>query len=217
MHCAGTKEGEYRMVRDEEGKGQLYTWSMAEQSWQLVGEIVGQKEKGAERKPLVDRDGRPFECVYDVTFDMPELAGTRIGWHPGDNPYEVAQSFIYEHDIPQDNLDVIAQFVIRNTPENMASTAAAAGQTLVTGFTIPDRYVPSSSGGAAAAGGAPLTTGFTVPDRYVPPSFSTPMTSSPIAPSSFFPQQELVFFAAGSPDSMLRVYSTLSTAHYSLF
>ena len=69
------------MVRDEKGKGQLYTWSMAEQRWQLVGEIVGQKDEQKQRGPLLDRDGRTYECVYDVSFDMPELAGTRIGWY----------------------------------------------------------------------------------------------------------------------------------------
>ena len=131
--------------------------------------------------------------------------------HSGENPYEVAQRFIYEHDIPQDNLDVIAQFIIRNTPEGMAPTAGT-GAPLVTGFTIPDRYIPGSAGGGGgggggggSGGGAHFSTGFTIPDRYVPPSFSTPAPSSQVASSSFFPQQELVFFAAGSPDAMLRI------------
>ena len=127
--------------------------------------------------------------------------------HPGENPYEVAQRFIYAHDIPQDNLDVIAQFIIRNTPEGMAPTAGT-GAPLVTGFTIPDRYIPGSAGGGGSGGdggGAHFSTGFDLPDRYVPPSFSTPAPSSQIASSNFFPQQELVFFAAGSPDAVLRI------------
>jgi phospholipase A-2-activating protein len=61
-----------------------------------------------------------------------------------ENPYAAAQEFIYRHELPQDYLDQIANFIVQNVGStNIATQATTYGDP----FTGGNRYVP---GGATA-------------------------------------------------------------------
>ncbi len=48
----------------------------------------------------------------DISEGAPPL---KLPFNVSENPYEAAQEFIHRHELPQDFLDQIAQFIITNT------------------------------------------------------------------------------------------------------
>ena len=51
--------------------------------------------------------------MFDIELD--EGGKLKLPYNNDQDVWMVAQNFIYKHDIPQGNLETIAQFLIRNT------------------------------------------------------------------------------------------------------
>jgi hypothetical protein len=50
--------------------------------------------------------------VFDIEID--EGVTLKLGYNHGQNPYAVAQDFIWANDLPQEHLDQIANFIDKN-------------------------------------------------------------------------------------------------------
>lgn len=116
--------------------------------------------------------------AYDYMFKV-DLDGKlfSLGYNKGENPYTVAQQFIWQEEISQEYLDQIAKFIITN-----ADTApqAPAGHDYSDPFTGGGRYIPGSSAASSAGASDP----FTGAGRYVPGG-ARPASSTEVAvPSS---------------------------------
>eukprot|EP01130_Rhizamoeba_saxonica_P009718 TRINITY_DN3965_c0_g2_i1.p1 TRINITY_DN3965_c0_g2~~TRINITY_DN3965_c0_g2_i1.p1 ORF type:complete len:728 (-),score=186.10 TRINITY_DN3965_c0_g2_i1:569-2752(-) len=101
----GTTDGETLMVRESEGAF-VYHWEASSRQWKKLGSL----ENAIEQKD------------YDLSFDVEIGEGGRtkkLGYNRGENPYVAAQRFIDENEVPQNFLETIAQFVIKNVPEDM--------------------------------------------------------------------------------------------------
>ncbi|KAF2347538.1 PLAA family ubiquitin binding PFU [Trinorchestia longiramus] len=107
----------------------------------------------------------------------------KLPYNNSDDPYMVAQKFIDTHQLPQDHLDQVAQFIITNSK---AAPAAASAQSFDP-FTGGSRYVPGAAGtsNGIVGGGDP----FTSSSSY---SGSTP----PSVPSSHYPLTIPLLFEA---------------------
>jgi phospholipase A-2-activating protein len=59
--------------------------------------------------------------VFNIELDdKPGRPSLKLPYNSGNDPYMVAQQFIHKHKIRQDSLDEIAQFITKNTHQNVA-------------------------------------------------------------------------------------------------
>lgn len=89
-----------------------------EGSWKKVGDVVGQPKAKDPSGRGKDGGKVMFEGVeYDHVFhiDIDEGVVLKLPYNNGQDPYRVAQDFIYKHQLPQDYLDQIANFIIQNS------------------------------------------------------------------------------------------------------
>lgn len=120
---------------------------MATQQWQMVGQVVDAVGQG--RKQLFE--GREYDFVIDV--DISEGAPPlKLPFNASENPYQAAQDFIHKHELPQDYLEQIAQFIISNT-KGVELGVSSANSQYVDPYTGAGRYVPQ---GASASQPKPV-------------------------------------------------------------
>eukprot|EP01107_Rhizomastix_libera_P001020 TRINITY_DN11858_c0_g1_i2.p1 TRINITY_DN11858_c0_g1~~TRINITY_DN11858_c0_g1_i2.p1 ORF type:complete len:404 (-),score=129.76 TRINITY_DN11858_c0_g1_i2:267-1478(-) len=138
----GKCEGEVKVFNNQ-GKSEAYSWSEANQKWDLIGSVVDGPEGNSSSKEMLN--GKQYDNVFDV--ELPDGGKYKIGINNGDNPYTVAQSFITSHDLDQSFLDEIAEFVTKNTQafqigqqEELPSDPLTGG-----GRYIPQHHQTSSS------------------------------------------------------------------------
>lgn len=117
----GTKDGENKIVRVGNG-AEAYTWSSGDNKWIKIGEVVDSGPTGKQ-----ELFGKEYDYVFDVELD--EGGARKIGYNNGgttifcvthlnyfvDNPYLVAQEFLWREELGQEHLDVVAKFLIKNT------------------------------------------------------------------------------------------------------
>jgi phospholipase A-2-activating protein len=140
LSIPGTKEGEVKMVRNG-GMVEAYQWSRAEGQWMKIGEVVD--AVGNSRKQVFA--GKEYDYVFDV--DIQEGAPPlKLPFNKGDNPYQAAQDFIHANEIPQDYLEQIANFIMKNVGD------------------VTLGNIPSSQYSDPFTGGG----------RYVPPGYTAP-------------------------------------------
>ncbi|KAI8913552.1 WD40-repeat-containing domain protein, partial [Gorgonomyces haynaldii] len=126
LNIVGTRDGQTKMIRVGNAV-EAHQWSDATASWVKIGEVVD--AVGSNRKQLYE--GKEYDFVFDVDIQdgVPPL---KLPYNATDNPYEVAQQFMHRYELPQDYLDQIANFIIKN------SEAVTIGQT-----SNPDPYTGS--------------------------------------------------------------------------
>ncbi|KAL3312264.1 hypothetical protein Ciccas_009142 [Cichlidogyrus casuarinus] len=96
------------LVIKEEGKAFCYQWSMSENNWAKVGEVVG--SQGSKKKMY---QGKEYDFVFDVDFD-PNRPAVKLPFNRNQDPWVVAQDFILKYDLPQDYLETIFQYIQKN-------------------------------------------------------------------------------------------------------
>ena len=69
----------------------------------------------------------------------------KLPYNNGEDPYEKAQAFIHKHQLPQDYLDQIANFIIKNSGGGSASIPQQVGSSCDP-FTGGNAYVSGSGG-----------------------------------------------------------------------
>ena len=69
----------------------------------MVGSSGGEKNM---------HEGKEYDFVFTVELD--EGGTLKLPYNRTDDPYTAAQAFLTRHQIPQDRLDEVAKFIIRN-------------------------------------------------------------------------------------------------------
>jgi phospholipase A-2-activating protein len=138
----GCKDGENLIVRVG-NSAEVYTWSSGESKWTKIGEVVDSAPGG--KKELY---GKEFDYVFDV--DLGDGGMKKIGYNRGDNPYEVAQEFLWREDLGQDYLDQVAKFIIQNVGDApmiigqgvVGATTGTRKDTTTSQAKKPGKYIP---------------------------------------------------------------------------
>lgn len=159
----GTKDGENRIVKNSSGKPEVYMWSMAEEKWTKVGDVVdgpgGTTGGGAVPGKV---NGNDYDFVFEVELGD-DGSKEKLGFNRGENPYLAAQRFIDENELNQEFLDQIAQFIEQQVPAD--ALRPSNGNMPSDPLTGGSRYVPGGSGSESGpTSGDPLTGG----SRYIP-------------------------------------------------
>ncbi|KAI9293034.1 PFU-domain-containing protein [Neoconidiobolus thromboides FSU 785] len=105
----GKKEGEVKMIRNNLNNVEAYQWSMNNQEWVKIGEVVD--AVGNSRKQLYQ--GKEYDYVFDINLSegAPNL---KLPYNVVDNPFTVAMNFIQQNQLPVEYLDQIVQFINQN-------------------------------------------------------------------------------------------------------
>jgi len=167
----GQREGQTKIVKDTAtGTPFLYQWSVASNSWEKVGEVTGGKDEGATLgKKLFE--GKEYDYVFDIDLNGAML---KLPFNRGDNPWMVAQQWIWKNEFDQGFLDAIAQHIITNTPGNEVKEAGN-----VDPFTSSGAYRPGPAP-SFGAGGSGNVDPFTSSGAYRPGNAG----AAPIVPTT---------------------------------
>ncbi|GAB7356700.1 hypothetical protein MBLNU459_g7408t1 [Dothideomycetes sp. NU459] len=139
---SGTKEGQVQMIREDDGSVTAHTWSSAAQQWINVGTVVDSTASSGRK---VSHQGKDYDYVFDVDIEdgKPPL---KLPFNTGQNPYEAAQKFIGDNELPISYLDQVANFILTNT---QGATIGSSQQTQAPGgdpWGSENRYRPGEAG-----------------------------------------------------------------------
>eukprot|EP00290_Baffinella_frigidus_P008213 CAMPEP_0180122658 /NCGR_PEP_ID=MMETSP0986-20121125/3691_1 /TAXON_ID=697907 /ORGANISM="non described non described, Strain CCMP2293" /LENGTH=774 /DNA_ID=CAMNT_0022061857 /DNA_START=102 /DNA_END=2422 /DNA_ORIENTATION=+ len=151
----GDKDGATKIVRVDQ-KAFAYAWNGGESKWEQIGTVV--EGPGGPGAGAGGGSGGPGELngkQYDKVFDVEVEAGVTLkcGYNLGQNPYSVAQEFIWDNDLEQAHLDEIARWI--DTQANQGVTLgeqAGGGYDPLTGANNAMNEA-GSSGQSGGAGG----------------------------------------------------------------
>lgn len=148
LQSPGSKDGQTVVVR-ERGAGIAYSWDAAAAKWERIGEVVG--ASNALKKFYL---GQEYDFVFDV--DVAEGAPPlKLPLNVGDNPYAVAEKFLFDNNLPTTYQEQIVQFIIQNTGGAVQPSPIGGGE-FVDPFTGANAYVPRPPvSGVSNGGGAP--------------------------------------------------------------
>ncbi|KAJ3027276.1 UNVERIFIED_CONTAM: hypothetical protein HDU68_004141 [Siphonaria sp. JEL0065] len=116
---------------------EAHQFNGAEGQWVKVGEVVD--AVGGGRKQMYG--GREYDYVFDI--DIGAGQNLKLPYDNSENPYMAAQRFIDTHELNQDFLDQIANFVIQNAKPT--TLGEEVNNNFVDPFTGAGRYVPGSA------------------------------------------------------------------------
>jgi len=138
----GTKDQQNKMIRNGTVV-ELYQWSASSNEWNKVGEVVDAR---SQSKQILN--GKEFDFVFDV--DIGDGMMRKLGYNNGENPYVVAQQFLWDNELNQEWLDQVAQFVTQNAKPITLGVGEDPTVNSTTTSTYKDpytgggRYVPGS-------------------------------------------------------------------------
>lgn len=135
----GKKDGEIKLV-NKDGTAEAWSWSAKDKKWEKFGDVtegdtVGVNNQLAGKEYL---DGQLYDYVFNIELD--EAKTEKLGYNLGDNPYDVAQKFIYKNMLSVRHLDVIANFIMKNTPQTISNVKPYSDP-----FTGTSRYIPPAN------------------------------------------------------------------------
>mmetsp|Transcript_30033 Transcript_30033/g.48525 ORF Transcript_30033/g.48525 Transcript_30033/m.48525 type:complete len:755 (+) Transcript_30033:13-2277(+) len=213
LEVQGMKDGESKIVRNGE-TAEVYQWSMAEQKWAKIGDVVeGGDGTEVGKKVLY---GKEYDFIFDV--DLGDKVPRKLGYNRGDNPYLVAQKFIWDNDLGQDHLDQIGRWITAQVPADAA--AASAPSAGFDPYTGGSRYVPGSApasspalvpkpGSSTASSSASAGSPFTL-NRYVPGT-SNVIPKKEKSPYKHFPKEGPVLFEAANFPGIVKKLQEFNT------
>ncbi|KAM7219347.1 PUL domain containing protein [Rhypophila decipiens] len=108
---SGTKDGQIKTVREDDGTIGAYQWSTGQGQWIHVGTVVD--SAGSSGKKVAYK-GKEYDFVFDVDIEdgKPPL---KLPYNLTDNPYEAATKFLGDNELPITYLDNVANFITQNT------------------------------------------------------------------------------------------------------
>ncbi|KAJ3180693.1 hypothetical protein HDU87_001806 [Geranomyces variabilis] len=188
----GQKDGQVVMV-NVGGSVEAHQWSSAENKWNKVGEVVD--AVGNQRKK--QWQGQDYDFVFDVDIGdgVPPL---QLPYNATQNPYQAAQDFIWRNELPQDYLETVANFIVKNAG---TATLGAQPSAYQDPFTGASRYVPGDAGAGA-------TSANRQPGAGAPSS----NTANQAGPKRLTPNTEYVLFKGGNLSAMSNKLSELNDA-----
>lgn len=132
---SGTKEGQVQMIKERNGSVLAYQWSTAANQWVSIGQVVDAAGSGVK----TTYQGKEYDYVFDVDIEDGKPA-LKLPFNTTQNPYEVAQKFIADNELPMSYIDQVANFITTN------SQGATLGRSQDTGGSDPwgtgSRYRP---------------------------------------------------------------------------
>ncbi|KAJ9657339.1 WD repeat protein Lub1 [Neophaeococcomyces mojaviensis] len=179
---SGTKEGQTAIIKDESGQPTVYQWSMSQQTWVKVGQLVD----SAASSNKVMHNGKEYDYVFDVDIEDGKPA-LKLPFNATQNPYEAATKFLQDNELPISYLEETANFIIKN------SQGASLGQQQPTGadpWGTENRYRP----------------GEVQQSTYVPPA------PTETGARSTLPQKEYLPIVLGKPSAALGQITKLNAA-----
>lgn len=108
------------MIRQTNGKVEIFKWDNG--SWVLLGEVTGAPPENREK---VTYNGKEYDYVF--TVDAETETPLKLPYNLDEDPWIVAQRFIHEHKLPQDYLDNVAKFIIKNSNQSQSTFKAPSG------------------------------------------------------------------------------------------
>lgn len=180
---SGTREGQHLIVKDDDGQPTLYQWSMSQQTWLKIGQVVDSAATGDKKV----YQGQEYDYVFDVDIEdgKPPL---KLPYNATQNPYDAATKFLNDNELPMSYLEETANFVIKNSQGAQLGTQGPSGGADAWG--TENRYRP---------GDAPQST-------YKPPE---PQES---AARSTLPQKEYLAIVLGKPSAAMGQITKLNAA-----
>ncbi|KAF9584006.1 hypothetical protein BGW38_007892 [Lunasporangiospora selenospora] len=142
LHTPGKKDNDVRMIRVG-NIVEAHQWSNAEQIWSKIGEVVD--AIGNNRKKLYE--GREYDHVFDIDVGD-NLPALKLPFNVTENPYTAAQAFLHKHDLPQEYLDQVADFITKNASAVSQGGPAGGGDPL----TGSSRYTPAQASAPGSMG-----------------------------------------------------------------
>jgi len=114
----GTRDGQTTMINKGSGHVEAYQWSMNDQRWMKIGDVVGSADSTAQGQASATGEkimfeGKYYDYVFNVELD--EGVPLKLPYNISEDPWFAAQEFIHRHELNQMFLDQIAQFIINNT------------------------------------------------------------------------------------------------------
>ncbi|KAI1623289.1 protein phosphatase [Exophiala viscosa] len=108
---SGTKEGQSQIVKESDGSASLYQWSMSQQSWIKIGQVVDSTSSGGNKTAY---NGKEYDYVFDIDIEdgKPPL---KLPYNVTVNPYDAATKFLQDNELPMTYLEETANFIIKNT------------------------------------------------------------------------------------------------------
>lgn len=100
-------EGQTKMVKSASGAIEAYQWTS--NKWNKVGEVVG--SAGSDKKKSFN--GKEWDYVFDVDVsdNAPPL---KLPYNVSENPYQAAERFLAENELPHSYLDEVTRFILTN-------------------------------------------------------------------------------------------------------
>lgn len=108
---SGTKDSQVQMIREHDNSVSAYQWSAASSEWVKIGTVVDSAGSSGRKQEF---QGKDYDFVFDVDIEdgKPPL---KLPYNLSSNPYEAAQKFIANNELPISYLDQVANFIIQNT------------------------------------------------------------------------------------------------------
>ncbi len=171
---SGTKDGQIQMIKEQDGSVAAYSWSIAKQSWDMVGTVVDSVGSGQK----VSYKGKEYDYVFDVDIEDGK-SPLKLPYNVTQNPHEAATKWLQDHGLPLTYLEETANFIVKGTQ------GAALGQS---SSDPPDPYQPDPMG---------------TESRYRPDASSSYQVPAPTSSASAkkLPQKDYVSIVAGKPDA----------------
>eukprot|EP00879_Flechtneria_rotunda_P023083 GHRR01024402.1.p1 GENE.GHRR01024402.1~~GHRR01024402.1.p1 ORF type:complete len:154 (+),score=56.22 GHRR01024402.1:48-464(+) len=94
----GAKDGETKIVREQDGSIAAYSWDAGKCVWEKIGTVVDAPEPGVITSDRKWYMGREWDYVFDVEMDSG--LKLKLALDAGENPYIVADRFLDQHDLP---------------------------------------------------------------------------------------------------------------------
>ena len=119
---SGTKEGQTAIVKDSSGQPTVYQWSMSQQTWQKIGQLVDSAASGNKKM----HNGQEYDYVFDVDIEDGKPA-LKLPYNATQNPYDAATKFLQDNELPISYLEETANFIIKNTEGAQLGKQAPTG------------------------------------------------------------------------------------------
>ncbi|VEU23196.1 DEKNAAC104315 [Brettanomyces naardenensis] len=107
LSIPGLAEGQTKMIKNDLGTVEIYQW--ISKKWSKIGEI--NDSSSSDRKQIYQ--GKPYDYVFDVDIEdgKPPL---KLPFNVADNPYEAADNFLAQNNLPYSYLQEIVNFILTN-------------------------------------------------------------------------------------------------------
>merc|ERR1712029_152261 len=177
--------GQTKMIRQGNNVS-VHSWSASNQEWTKIGDVVGEPDKSGETAGAGGKtmfEGEEYDHVFHIDID--EGVVLKLPYNNSEEPDQAAQAFIHKHNLPQEYLDQVANFIIKNSSRSSANDSQGMA---CDPFTGSGAYTSGSGGHTGSGGyeGDPFTGSG---------AYTTGGTPSAAPRVSYYPQKEYLSFA----------------------